>query len=159
MGKATQNQEPTQDQTNDQDQPEVKKTGGKTKAKEVKMVTLIYHKSNVVSFQLDKTQPLFRIMAGTNHIPSDIFELMKKDSILNGKIESGLIEVISDDSTGDSPAEIYKSLKPKAKRDIITNEVSAENLNSYAEIEKNSELQKLIEERIAIVGAETQYRS
>lgn len=140
--------------------PEVKpKATPKAKAaKEITMVTVVYHKSNIVTFQLDVTQPLFRLVGGTNHIPSDIFELMKKDKILNGKIEAGIIDVISDDSTGGTPAEIYKSLKPKAKRDIIENEVSAENLNSYLEIEANGDLKKLIEERIVIVAAPTQFR-
>lgn len=147
---------PAEDQSNDQDQTQESKKGSKSKV--VKMVTIIYHKSNVVSFQLDKTQPLIRIIGGTNHIPSDIFELMKKDSILNGKIESGLIEVISDDSTGSNPAEIYSKLKPKAKRDIIMNEVSVENLNSYGETEKNVDLQKLIEERLKVVDVATTYR-
>lgn len=127
-------------------------------ASKKKSIALIYHKSNVLSFQLDPSQPLFKLVGGTNFIPQDIFELMKKDSILNGKIESGIIEVVAEDVASEKPEDAYKSLKPKAKRDMISNSTNVEHLNSYLEQEKSEELKKLIQKQLEIVSAPTQYR-
>jgi hypothetical protein len=121
-------------------------------------VTLIYHKPNVISFQLDPKEPLYVLKAGANIVPAKIVELMKKDSILNGKIEAGVIEIVQEDLKTADPAEAYKSLKPKAKRDMITNATEQSHLEAWKAVEKNAELLKLIDTQLEKVSGPIQFR-
>lgn len=119
---------------------------------EKKLVSVNYTKKNILSFQLDKGQPLFVVKPGMNYIPEDIFTLMKKDAIIQNKFENGDLDVIAE-APVKTAAEIYAGLKPKDRKVTIQASTSVEELESYVELEKNKDLLDLIEKQIEQIKA------